>query len=86
MCVVSAILDYGRRQWPQYDWRVPTPVTPPVLPTADEWAQFRELLRKAAEFDKAARQPDCEDPEKAAWMRRMEDRLAELEKRAGGAT
>jgi hypothetical protein len=74
------------RMWPD-GWRVPlpfNPVTPvPAGPTPDEWATFRELLRKAAEFDKIAKQPDCEDPEKVTWMKRMEDRIAALEKANG---
>lgn len=47
MCVTSAIFDYGRQQVPPYEW---------TRPAFDE---FKELVRKAEEFDRLANQPDC---------------------------
>lgn len=68
MCAVSAISDWGMRQWPG-------PVyTPPAawLPTPQEWEGFKELVRKAAEYDKLVGQPDCPDPKKLEWQAEME--------------
>jgi hypothetical protein len=41
------------------------------------------MVEQAKEFDKATKQPDCEDPKKAEFMREVLDRLAAIEKRLG---
>lgn len=67
MCVYSMVLDYGRWRVPQNEWNW------------ENWQKYQELIRKAEEFDKAAKQPDCEDEEKKKWMNEVEERLRKLE-------
>lgn len=78
MCITSAILDYGRHQWPTPNPWVYQPVQP-LVPSPVDWSKFKELLEKAAEFDRVAKQPDCEDPEKVKWFDTMEKRMKKLE-------
>lgn len=59
MCVVSAILDYGRGVDPNH-W------TPPV------WYQYVDTVQQAKRFDEAAGEPHCEDPLKEEWYDAME--------------
>lgn len=66
MCVVSYINTYGQ-QLPIEQW---TQIT---------WREYQELLRKAAEWDKLSGQPDCVDPAKEVWQKKIEERLAALE-------
>lgn len=66
MCVVSMVYDYGRRL-PADEW---------TRPALDEW---KRLIEQAGRADRIMKQPDCEDPAKAAWMREIEDRLRKLE-------
>lgn len=78
MCAVSMIYDYGRQVWP---WNpTPLPPNPPTyvvnpVPTQEQWDAFLELVEKAKKFDEMTHQADCEDPEKAEWMRAIEKRL-----------
>lgn len=74
MCVVSVISDYGRNSVPAWQW------------TTDTWKSYKDVLEKAAEFDKVADQPDCEDPHKTEWMRAIEERITKLESGTGSAT
>lgn len=67
MCTVSMIYDYGRQRIPDNVW------TAPIL------HEFKGLVKKAEEFDTAAGQPDCVDPEKEAWMKAIEERIEKLE-------
>lgn len=67
MCTVSMIYDYGRMRIPEANWNSTT------------WPVFKELVKQAEVFDTKLDQPDCEDPEKAAWMKRIEERLEKLE-------
>ncbi|AXQ68252.1 hypothetical protein HOT99_gp048 [Caulobacter phage CcrBL10] len=80
MCVVSAVMDHGRQQWPHLMepkfWPLPTPVVPahpgmkiwppqePKLPTKAEIEAFLALYKAAQEYDAKTGQPHCEDPEK----------------------
>lgn len=87
MCIVSNVSDWGQRKWPAPDPWVPTtvpsgipggmypPVTPPLYtgPTRREWEDFKELVQKALDIDKALGTPDCVDPKKAEWMKMMEE-------------
>lgn len=59
-----------------YGMRYPDPHWTPA-----NWPDFNELIRKAGEYDKKHGEPDCIDPEKDAWMKRIEARIAELESR-----
>jgi hypothetical protein len=47
--------------------------------TPSMFSSFKGVLGKVEEFDKIAGQPDCVDPEKDAWMKRIEERLMKLE-------
>lgn len=83
MCVLSAVIDSGAQQWPWsgYQGITQSPITIeiPKLPTAEEWAAFRELCEKARKFDELTGQADCEKPELVAWMREVDARLEDLE-------
>lgn len=68
MCTVSYVGEYGRDRIPANQWN------------PEWWQSYQELMRKAAEFDKLTNQPDCVDPVKVDWMKKMEERMAELEK------
>lgn len=68
MCMVSAIMDYGRSISSDY-WNPQT------------WPSFEEILEKARRWDELNKQPNCEDPEKATWIKDIERRLTELEKK-----
>ncbi len=67
MCAVSMVYIYGRDNISYEEW------------TLDKWNHYQELIRKAEEFDRAAKQPDCEDEEKKKWMKAIEERLNRLE-------
>jgi len=91
MCASSAIYDYGMRNWPSLNWPQWTPSQTLIPNTTTEAERraleaFRELVRKAEEFDAAANQPDCEDPAKATVMERVLARLEAIEKQLGIAT
>ena len=86
MCVYSMVLDYGRKQWPlegtpvQPQWpQIPT--WPTQLPTKQELDEFRRLLEQARQFDKIAKQPDCEDPTKVEWLKRLVAVMERVEKK-----
>lgn len=59
MCVVSAVIDYGRRI-PTEQWDL------------GRITEYQELVRKARKFDEMSKQPDCEDKEKAKLLRKLE--------------
>ncbi len=67
MCAVSAMHDYFRTNVPLEGW------TRPVF------NEYQEVIRRLEQLDAKLSQPDCEDPEKAAWMKAVEERLAALE-------
>lgn len=66
MCSVSAVTGYGMGI-PDNQW------------TTGTWDSFKGLVKKAEEFDKVAAQPDCIDPAKDEWMKRIEARIEALE-------
>lgn len=83
MCIVSNVTDWGMRTWPSPDiypkpyrpsqpWET-TPVVPHDGPTRREWEDFKEMIQKALELDKYTKQPDCIDPKKEAWLKKMEE-------------
>jgi hypothetical protein len=69
VCTVSAINDYFNR-----GPGINAPWTQPAM------NEYKEILARLAKLDEMLQQRDCEDPAKAAWMREVEARLAELEK------
>lgn len=71
MCVTSAVMQYMR------DYTTPVQWTQPMF---DE---YKEIIRRLEALDEKLDQADCEDPAKAAWMREVEGRLAQLEKSDG---
>ena len=66
MCTVSMIFDAGR-QLPDGAW------------TKDALSDFKRVVDAAKVFDKATGQADCEDPEKAAFLKRITARVAARE-------
>jgi hypothetical protein len=81
-------MDYGRQQWPQTigpNWNPLQPIVPNVTTEAEREAlkAFRELVKKAEEFDKKADQPHCEDPNKIRLLERVLERLEVIEKKLG---
>lgn len=69
MCTVSMVTGYGMR-YPDHYW------------DTTSWPLFKALVKEAEKFDKETGQPDCVDPEKDAWMKRIEERLEKLEAEA----
>jgi hypothetical protein len=62
------------RTWPGTGGHT-SPLTMPSYtgPTRKEWEDFKDLIQKALEIDKKTGQPDCIDPKKAEWMKKMEE-------------
>ena len=71
MCVVSAIMDAGSNV-PYYQW---TPST---------FSDFQEIIKRLDALDKKLGQPECHDPNKAKWMKKVEGRLKKLEAKQRG--
>lgn len=81
MCVYSMVIDTMVPRFP--DWVQPPPaedaplVFPTVLPNTEvgelkkQIAEFREALRAAQKVDRLTGQPDCEDPEKVKFLKRL---------------
>jgi len=80
MCVYSVIVDHYYDKWVPLapPW---TPVGPPLpwppVPqiTQQELDEFRELLRKAKEYDAKHNQPDCELESKKEKVRELAEKL-----------
>lgn len=66
MCTVSMITGHYQGLYPQ----------PQQFPIYD-YSNYQELLRKARLYDEMMKQPDCPDPAKEAWHRRLEDYMRE---------
>lgn len=66
MCVSSVVSGYGQ-QYPDLHW------------TKENWPPFRDLLEYAQRVDQQIGEPDCIDPDKEAWMKRIEERISKLE-------
>jgi hypothetical protein len=65
MCVVSMIYDYGRNI-PPYKWE-------------KNWIDdYKKLIERAKEWDVKTGQPDCDDKDKLAWLKKIEDYLNSL--------
>lgn len=86
MCVYSMIMDHYYDKWKDLVPNQPTvwppdqfppayPTYPQVLPGQAELDEFRELLRKAREYDKKNNQPDCELEEKKEALQKIADAL-----------
>ncbi len=67
MCSVSVVHDYMRTNVPLEWWDRP------------KFDEYKEIIDRLDKLDKKLDQPECEDPEKAAWMKQVEERLDRLE-------
>ena len=81
MCVVSMISDFYR-----YTYPIPSESIPNTIPykpdeyygwTKIRWEEYQELLRKAAEYDRLNNQPNCVDPKKEEFTKKVEKVLRE---------
>jgi hypothetical protein len=91
MCVVSAVNDWGRQQFPDWDkpiqWPLPIPAVIPGAPPPSSFTdeevklmkKFLALIKQAKDLDEAAGAPNCEDPKKAEFQEAVERRLAAVE-------
>lgn len=83
MCIVSNVFDYGSTVPMPHVPSYPPPVQPQPTQgspwTREAFEDFKKLIKLAEKLDEKLNQPDCEDPEKAAWMREVERRLKALE-------
>lgn len=66
MCMYSVIMD-SASNIPLGSWN------------GDVWSKFNEILAQIKALDIKLGQKDCEDPNKAIWMREMERRVLSLE-------
>jgi hypothetical protein len=59
----------------------PFPYVPPVDPSKllIDMKEYSELIEKARKLDELLGQPDCPDPEKEAWIAKLEERIRRLE-------
>lgn len=74
MCAVSMVMDHGLSQWQNTS----------TLPNEYQikfWKQWQELVEKARKYDEMTAQPNCEDPKKAEFEKKVLERLAHLEQR-----
>lgn len=81
MCAVSMVYDYGRTNPPWQNPLGPSPMPLPDTQVEDAIKRYLKLIEDAKEYDRATKQPDCEDPEKAKFMKEVLDRLDAIEKR-----
>lgn len=86
MCTVSMIMDHYRDRWYPYTQPHPGGIAPNTTPLIDwgsltnpsepriskeEVEEFRKLLERAREYDKAHNQPDCELDEKRQALKKI---------------
>lgn len=80
MCVVSAVFDRYYDRWnpnplPPFPGTDRTITFTPTFPTAEEIAEFRDLLEKARKWDIEHGEPDCEMEEKRKKLLDLADEL-----------
>lgn len=63
MCVYSMISDHYMHKWPQ----------PAYVPNYEDYLNYKELLRKAAEYDRITGQKDCPSQEKTDWNKQLDE-------------
>lgn len=68
MCIVSAVSDHYRGQWPH-------PTVNIYIITPEQWAEYQKLKKMAQELDDKLKQPDCVKPEVDEWEKQMEEYL-----------
>lgn len=59
MCIVSLVHDFGQKL-PQDVWKLP-----------DALPAFEEIVKRASDFDRITKQPDCFDPEKLKFLEQV---------------
>lgn len=64
-------MDYASGRFPQALWN------------KDAYVEFKEVIERLDRLDKHFGQPDCHDPEKAAFLNDIEHRIFGLEQKAG---
>jgi hypothetical protein len=93
MCIVSYIGDYGRRDlWPQLPVQpIPDYILQQIGPDPkdaeitrlkqelEKYKKFNALMEAAKQMDTAAGTPDCESPEKTAWIKDLDERMKKIE-------
>lgn len=76
MCTYSMIVDHFSEKWqrrvdePTLTYTVPYPAI-----TQAELDEFRELLKRAREYDKRNNEPDCELESKKERVRKLAEEL-----------
>ncbi len=85
MCVVSMILDHYHDKWweripheePTIEPYIVSPTQPNPEPriTDEEIREFRDLLRKARDYDKKNNEPHCELESKKETLRKIAEAL-----------
>ena len=70
MCMMSVLTQYGRDRVADTAW------------TPQSWQQFKDITGQVEKLDTDLGEPDCVDPEKAAWMQRIEERIERIEANA----
>lgn len=94
MCVVSNVTDhYG--QWPINPFQPPVPPQPVTIKPLD-WTQaapvslpwdretvkmLEEILERLKKLDAALGLPDCEDPKKQEWLKRVKKAVKKRKKK-----
>lgn len=71
MCAVSIVHDFGRTI-PLQEW------------TPQRLDDYKILIEKIESIDRKLGTPDCEDPEKAKFLKSIEKRLRKVEEVLGG--
>lgn len=61
MCVYSMVIDWASKLPDEY-WNRPRSLE-----------AYNDLIKRAAEYDKQTGQPDCEDPAKAEFLKKLQD-------------
>lgn len=88
MCAVSMVYDHYGKDNPGFGQGfgqvVPSIAWPTGLPaslpwTADSFAELKKIIERLDALDKKLGLEHCEDPKKAAWMKKIEKRLKALE-------
>jgi hypothetical protein len=85
MCTVSMVMDHYWEKWRYLPGVTPTvPYVPTVIPVSivpapaispAEVEEFRRLLERAREYDRANGEPDCELAEKRERIKGLADEL-----------
>ena len=70
MCTVSAVTGTFQQYKPLRPW------------TPEAWSDIKKILALCERIDRSMGEPDCIDPAKEEWMRRMSDMYDEAKEQA----